>query len=125
MKRLIAAAFLLIFVGALCFADAKLSTHIYDTVSADIKKSRTAFQNENYDAAIKYAESLEKNWVEHEHTFSIFINHQLIDEMGASVAKLVPLAKNRDPLFLTECRIIEITLMHIKDDSTIHWYSVF
>ena len=125
MKRLIAAGLLFFVVGALCFADMKLSNHIYDTISEDIKKCSSAFEQKDYDTAVEYAKKLEENWVEHEDIFSVFINHRLIDEMGEAVAKLVPLAKNQDVLFLTECRIVQITLKHIKDDSSISWHSVF
>ena len=125
MKRLIAAAVLFIIICALCLADMKLSNHIYDTISEDIKKCNAAFQEEDYTAASEYAKELEQNWVEHEDVFSIFINHELIDSMGEAIAKLQPLARSRDVFFLTECRMVQITLKHIKDDSTLSWHSIF
>ncbi len=124
MKRIIAAVVLALIVTGLCFADITLASHIHKTLSQDISDCKTAFEQKNYTQAEEYAKKLEAEWTEHEDIFSIFINHELIDDMGVSVARLVPLAQNKDDMFLIECRVVEMTLEHIKNDSTVNLHSV-
>ncbi len=124
MKRIIAAVVLALIVLGLCFADITLTNHIHDTLSREVKECKTAFEQKDYTKAEEYAKKLEAGWTEHEHIFSLFINHELIDDMGVSVAKLVPLAETRDDMFLIECRVVEMTLKHIKNDSRVNLHSV-
>ncbi|MBE6805541.1 MAG: DUF4363 family protein [Ruminococcaceae bacterium] len=124
MKRIIAAVVLALIVAGLCFADVVMTNRIYNTLSANIKECRSAFLQKDYITAEKKAKELEQNWTEREDIFSLFINHELIDEMGVSVAKLVPLAKTQDDMFLIECRVVEMTLKHIKNDSRVNLHSI-
>ena len=124
MKRLIAAFCLALIVTGLCTADMLMTDRTYRNLSADINNCRIAFQTGDFATAENYAKKLEQNWTEREDIFSIFINHELIDDMGVSVAKLVPLAQNKDTMFLVECRVIEMTLQHIKNDSEINIHSI-
>ncbi len=124
MKRLIAAAVLGVVVIAALIADIMLTNKVVETVSKDIKNCKTAAEQGDYTAAKAYAETLEKNWEKTETYFSLFINHDLIDNMGVSVSKLVPLANSRDSMYLTECRVIEVTLTHIKNDSRFNLHNL-
>lgn len=125
MKRIIAVVVLSVLVAFLCFADIGLADKTYNSLSRDLENCRAAFRSGDYETAEKYAKELEKNWTEREDVFSIFINHELIDDMGVSVSKLVPLAECRNDMFWVECRIIELTLKHIKNDSSVNLHSVF
>lgn len=124
MKRIIAAVVLSLIVAGLCFADITLTDKTCDKLTRELDNCRMAYESSDYAAAEKYAEALEKSWAEQEDLFSVFINHELIDDMGVSLAKLVPLAESRDDMFLVECRVIEMTLKHIKNDSTVNLHSV-
>ncbi len=125
MKRIIAAVVLALIVAALCTADIIITDRIYDKLTDDIAKCRTAFESGDYLTAENYSKKLESNWTEWEGMFSLFTNHDLIDDIGVSVSKLEPLAKDKDNIFLVECRIIEMTLTHIKNDSRVNLHSIF
>ncbi len=124
MKRLIAAAVLALFVVAALVTDILVTDNVVEILSADISNCKSAAEQGDYKAAEKYARALESNWEKIENYYTPFINHSLIDDMGVSVSKLVPLAKTQNAMFLTECRVIEVTLTHIKNDSRFHLHNI-
>ncbi len=117
MKRLIAAAVLALLVVAALVADILVTNKVVETLTVDINNCKSAAEQGDYKLAEQHAEKLENNWQKIESYYSPFINHSLIDDMGVSVSKLKPLAKAGNDMYLTECRVIEVTLTHIKNDS--------
>ena len=117
MKRLIAAAVLILFIITCLVANNLLTDKILKTVNEELSNCKSAAEKGDYALAEKYAENLKNNWTKTEKYYSAFINHNLIDDVTLSVVKLIPLAKTKNDIFLTECQIIEELLLEIKDYS--------
>lgn len=125
MKRLIAAAVLIILIAVSCVTNTLYIKKSYNELKADIDEIKTAFAVSNTSAAQK-AERFEEKWVEKEAVLSLFANHEIVDEIGVSVSKLPIYARfNSGDMFLSECRSIELELLHMLKDTQITTHSVF
>ncbi len=116
MKRLIAAALLLLAVFAVYVIG---SLNISKTCKASeelLDSCLTAYEN-GEDAGV-YCEKLEKLWEKREKTLSIFTNHAVLDEMELSVKELALHVGYADNKFFYDYHTkIKMLIHQIKEDN--------
>ena len=125
MKRIAAACVLIILIGTVCAVNGIYIEKTYEDFKTDITELKSVFKEDNAAAAKKSAE-LEEKWVAKEDFLSLFVNHDIVDTLGVSIAKLPVYAQENSPeMFLSECRGIELELLHMLKDAQITTHSVF
>lgn len=125
MKRLIAAAVLILIIAAACISNSVFINKTYKEFMGDISEMQKVFESD-HGAAAALAGKFESKWAKKEDYLSIFVNHDIVDTLGVSIAKLPVYAeKNSAEMFISECRSIEIELMHMLKDAQITAHSVF
>ncbi len=122
MSRIIAAVVLILALAGLCIADRVVVNKTYDAMYEDITACEAAAGQENVKDTTA---NIKENWEKREGVLSIFVNHDILDEIGTSIARLDALSHESDEDFLSECAVIKLKLDYIKKDSGINMHSVF
>lgn len=125
MKRLIAAVIIAVLLCVLCITDYFYIKNSYNTFTENINKCVERIEQNDISSAKQYAENLEKEWKNREHLLSIFVNHDIIDEIDTAIVQLVPyLDTGNYDLCITQCAVIELKLSQVREDSTINLHSI-
>lgn len=122
MSRIIAAIILIFMLAGLCVADRIVIDNAYNEMYSEITACEAAKGTENADKAVS---TIRKNWENREGLLSVFVNHDILDEIGVSVARLEALKNEADEDYLSECAVIKLKLDYIKKDSGINMHSIF
>ena len=122
MSRIIAASILIFMLAGLCVADRIVIDNAYNEMYSEITACEAAKGTENADKAVS---TIRKNWENREGLLSVFVNHDILDEIGVSVARLEALKSEADEDYLSECAVIKLKLDYIKKDSGINMHSIF
>ncbi len=122
MSRIIAAIILIFMLAGLCVADRIVIDNAYNEMYSEITACEAAKGTENADKAVS---TIRKNWENREGLLSVFVNHDILDEIGVSVARLEALKSEADEDYLSECAVIKLKLDYIKKDSGINMHSIF
>ncbi len=125
MKRVIAAIVLILAVAGFCVFNVVYIENSYNDLKSDIDGIKESYSSESVEAAQKKAAEFEEKWVKKEDNLSVFVNHDIIDELGVSISKLPIYAPLNEELFLAECKEIEIGLLHMLNDTKINMHSLF
>ncbi len=122
MSRVIAAISLTVIMLALCITDRIVVNSTYD----EMRKSIIACEETVGQKANKENTAKAKNtFLEKEGVLSLFVNHDILDEIGEAVARLEYLSGMSDTDYLSECAAIKIKLEYIKKDSGVNLHSIF
>lgn len=121
MRRIIAAAVILLFVVGVSICGGFIINENADEIEKQISEiQKTAFTDTN-----GKAEEFFCFWEEKREIMSIFVNHEVIDEIGKVAAKMVSAerAKNSDDLFEAANEILYI-IRGIREDEKFSLYTL-
>ena len=121
MRRIIAAAVILLFVVGVSLCGGFIINKNTDEIEKQISEiQKTAFTDTN-----GKAEEFFCFWEEKREIMSIFVNHEVIDEIGKVAAKMVSAerAKNSDDLFEAANEILYI-IRGIREDEKFSLYTL-
>ena len=121
MRRIIAAAVIHLFVVGVSICGGFIINKNADEIEKQISEiQKTAFTDTN-----GKAEEFFCFWEEKREIMSIFVNHEVIDEIGKVAAKMVSAerAKNSDDLFEAANEILYI-IRGIREDEKISLYTL-
>ncbi len=124
MRRLIAAAVLAAIIAGLCFANKMTVNKTYYDLSAGLSRLEQAYMD-SPEAAADLARSFEKEWVSREDYLSIFVNHEIITELGIAISRLPVMIDSDCDEFTAECAAVRTILLHMLKDTEISLHSVF
>lgn len=92
MKRLIASFIIIIILGGACYFGVSLTQKAYSEIYEAIEDSEKYMQKGEESLAKSTALKAEELWVQREKYLAIFINHELLDEVGLKLSQLEPFA---------------------------------
>ncbi len=124
MRRLIAAAVLVFIIAGICIANSLTVKYAYEDLSEDIFILQNSFE-ESPEKAAELSAEFEEKWSKIEEPLSVFVNHDIIDNLGEAISRLPILAQKGEAMFLAECKSIEMELLHMKKDTRISLHSIF
>lgn len=125
MKRFLIACTLIIIVAVLCSVGSWYLKNTHAVIDEMLDNLLEHFEQGDMQQTAQAARALEKEWVKREKYLSIFIDHQKIDNIGISIAKLEPLAQlEAHAEFLAECKLAKVMLLHVINDEKISLESV-
>lgn len=116
MKRLVWAAILLVIVVCGCLWGMNSVETMYSDMYASLSEAYSYAEVGDMDKAAETSEKLELMYIDSEKSVSFFIHHSLTEELGVSISKLAPLARNDSEEFMPECKAAMTTLVHIRND---------
>lgn len=122
MSRIIAAVILISLLTGLCISDRIVINRSYNSLNEYITECENAVDGEENKET---AEKLKKEFEKREGLLSVYVNHDTLDEIAESVARLGALAGVSRAGYLSECASIKLKLEYIKKDSGINLHSIF
>lgn len=125
MKRLISASVLLVIIVAICIVSAITVKSAYHDLSQKLEVCITEYNAENIAKAFESATDLEKDWKKREEILSIFVDHDIIDDLGVSISRLPSLANKKSDTFLAECNAVKVALTHMIKDISVNTHTLF
>ncbi len=125
MKRLISAVILLAVITALCVINAVTVKSAHTKLSEKLEICIEAYNKDDTEKAFNTATQLENDWEKREEILSIFVDHDIIDDLGVSISRLPALAKEDSDTFLAECNAVKITLTHMIKDISVNAHTLF
>ncbi len=125
MKRLISASVLLVIIVSLCALNALIVKSAYDELSQKLEVCITEYSADNIAKAFESATDLENDWKKREEILSIFVDHDIIDDLGVSISRLPSLADKKSNTFLAECNAVKVALTHMIKDISINAHTLF
>lgn len=127
MKRLVIACCLAVLIIASCITENLVISHQYKKLDTMLRTASQQCLDNDLEDARDTAADLEKYWDEKaESVLSLFVNHDDVDQIGFSIAKLEPSIISDGSLeFVTECKTASTFLKHIKEDEEISLTSIF
>lgn len=125
LGRFFIACVLIAIVCTVCLIGSWYIQNTYRVIDGMLDEVLKYYDQDDMQRAAEAAVELEKEWVKREKYLSFFIDHQKIDEIGVSIAKLQTLAvsKNYSDL-LTECKLAKIMLLHVINDEKLSFDSI-
>lgn len=118
MNRLIAAVILAVLIAGGCIWGQITVSDCDDVIGNALDQSREAAERGDFESAKKLAEKSEDVFADHEHRLSIFVDHDLVEDLGMQIAKLSTLAEeDTGAEFLSELDAADIMLLHIVRDN--------
>ncbi len=115
MKRLIAAAILLVAVLTICFWGNRTVENIHNETVKRLDKCETAILADNSEDALWAARSTVTYWKKNRLIISVFINHERYEEAEISFVKISKLvAGNTSIDALPECAAARVILREIS-----------
>ena len=123
MKRLIAAAILLVFVVASYLTGYFYVNNTYKTANSMLEECINIYeQNNNAHIA---TQKLKDFWSEKEGTLSVFANHSSIDEIELAISSMLVYSNTKDNEFFYEYSSTVKTLLHqLLEDSKPNMHSI-
>ncbi len=122
MSRIIAAVILILLLTGLCISDRIVINHSYNSLNEYIIECENAVDSKDNK---EIAGKLKKEFETKEGLLSVYVNHDTLDEISESVARLETLAGVSRADYLSECASIKLKLEYIKKDSGINLHSIF
>ncbi|MDD4700177.1 MAG: DUF4363 family protein [Oscillospiraceae bacterium] len=127
MKRLVVAVGLIALIVAACITENIVISHYYEKLNTMLNTASQLCLSDDLEGAHQQTADLEKYWEESaENVLSLFVNHNVVDQIGYSIAKLEPSIISSGSLeFTTECKTASTFLKHMKEDEEISLTSIF
>lgn len=115
MKRLIASFVIIIILGGACYTGVCITQKSYEEIYETVENSEKYMQNGEEAQAKSAALKAEELWIEKEKFLAVFINHELLDEVGLKLSQLEPLA-NEDTKeeFFASVKAAKTALIHMR-----------
>lgn len=115
MKRLIAGFVIIIILGGACYVGVYATQKAYEEIYETIENSEKYMQNGEEAQAKSAALKAEELWIEKEKLLAIFINHELLDEVGLKLSQLEPFAnENTKEEFFASVNSAKTALIHMR-----------
>lgn len=126
MKRLLTALVLALLLTGICVIGVCTIDRQYEKMDGLLEEAIDCYENGEMEKAPALAVEIEKQWVETERYLSLFVNHETVDEVGASIARLEPLALTDDVSdYLAVCKEARLRLLHMRGDEKVDWFNIF
>lgn len=125
MKRLISASVLLVIIVSLCVLNALTVKSAYDELLQKLELCIAEYNTDNVERAFESATDLENDWKKREEILSIFVDHDIIDDLGVSISRLPSLANKKSDTFLAECNAVKVALTHMIKDISVNTHTLF
>ncbi len=122
MSRIIAAAVLVLLMIGLCISDRIVINNAYDKLYEKVLHCEETVDTDN---SVSTAEELSKEFDKTEGLLSVYVNHDVLDEIAESAARLKAVADISKVDYLSECAFIKLKLQYIKKDSGVSLHSIF
>ena len=123
MSRIIAAVVLVLLMLGFCISDRIVINNAYENLyQKAVKCEESAAVGQE---AQKAAEELNREFGETEGLLSVFVNHDILDEIAEASARLRALSGRNEADYLSECAFIKLKLEYIKKDSGVNLHSIF
>lgn len=114
--RTIIAIILSVVLGFFCFLSKHNLDSVADDITDDIKSIEELVKQGNIDGAVSEINRIEKEWIKNEIRLAIYIDHDLLEDIGVSVSSLKSLAKAEDKsFFYAETAELTTKIIHMKD----------
>ena len=126
MKRIIPACILAVVIISSCIVGQIVVKKYCDGVYNDLKECKEQFVNGEISTAYNLSVEVKENWTGNKAVLSVFVNHNLLDEISQSVMQLPEFAKtDGKDTFLGECSKIQSMLTLIKEEQRIRGESFY
>lgn len=114
--RTVIAIILSVALGLFCFLSKQNLDFVADDITDDIKAVEELVKQGNIDGAVSKIDRIEKEWIKNEIRLAIYIDHDLLEDIGVSVSSLKALARADDKsLFYAKTAELHTKLIHMKD----------
>lgn len=114
--RTFVAIILSVALGIFCFFSKHNLDSVADITTDDVSKIEELVRNGNIDGAISEIDRLEEDWIKNEIRLAIYIDHDLLEEIGVSISSLKSLATAQDKsFFYAELKELTTKFIHMKD----------
>lgn len=118
MSRIITACVLFLLVIAGCVCGQLTVNHCDEKISTLIDEANKAAEEGDFDTAEATVINAESTFSECEKVLALFIDHRLVEELGAQIAKLPRLAtEETSDEFLSELASANVMMIHIVRDN--------
>ena len=123
MSRIIAAVVLVLLMLGFCISD----RIVINNACEDLYEKTLECENSvvNGEKAKEAAKELNREFTDTEGLLSVYVNHDILDEIAESAARLEVLSGRSEVDFLSECAFIKLKLEYIKKDSGVNLHSIF
>ena len=116
MKRLVVSLIIILILGGLSCLGNLLTKNEYKKINESLNLVQEYIKKEDFESSKKIAEELEENWLKSEKKLAIFINHQLLEEVGLKLSVINPLCEKDSK---TDCaaaiKEAKTALVHMKN----------
>lgn len=123
MSRIIAAVVLVLLMVGFCISDRIVINNAYEDLYEKTLKCESLA--ENSESAKAAAEELNEEFKSTEGLLSVYVNHDILDEIAEAAARLEVLSGRSEADYLSECAFIKLKLEYIKKDSGVNLHSIF
>ena len=115
MKRLIASFVIILILGGACYLGVSLTQKAYSEIYEAIEDSEKYMQKGEEALAKSAALKVEGLWVKREKLLAVFINHELLDEVGLKLSQLEPFANlDTKEEFFASVNSAKTSLVHMR-----------
>jgi hypothetical protein len=126
MKRLGVSLVILALIAAICIVGIIFIQIRYEEVDKLLVQCEDFMEQDDWKSAARCANTAEKVWMKSEKGLSVFINHDLIDEVGLCIASISPYATpDTKQDFFAACKTAKTALLHMKNDQIISFETLF
>lgn len=120
--RTFIAIILSVLLGVFCY----FSMHNLDSVTEEMKNKTEKIEDLVRDGDISVAEdklkTLEDDWIENEERLAVYIDHELLEEIGVSIASLKKMVNADDKnLFYAASAELKTKFIHMKDINSLSY----
>lgn len=122
MSRIIAAIVLVLLMIGLCISDRFVINNAYNKLYEKVVICERTADTSN---SVSTAEELSKEFNKTEGLLSVYVNHDVLDEIAESTARLKAVADISEVDYLSECAFIKLKLQYIKKDLGVSLHSIF
>lgn len=126
MKRLIAAAALILFIAISCTVGQITIGGCGERMSKMLDQATAFAENQEFDKAKEQLEKAEAEYSRQELKLSFFVNHSLVEELGEQLAELPALANSEGAEeLLSHIDGAKIKILHIIRDNRLSLANIF
>ncbi len=126
MKRLIAAAVLMLMLVSFCTVGVVQILSHEDKIIGIISQAVEAAENEDYQLAYELAVKSEEEWISSEQELAPFTSHLHLNDVGLAISKLPPLIKyGNKSQFISECKYTIVQITHLADSEVPSLSNIF
>ncbi len=116
MKRLFASLVIILMLSGLSYLGNVLTKSQYEKINDCLTLSEDYIKKEDYNNAQQMAKEAEEKWLKSEKMLSVFINHQLLEEVGLKLSVIKPLCRKETMADCTAAiKEAKTALIHMKN----------